>query len=274
MSGILGSFGGSAPGKITQLRTDTDSHIASTGTTHGAVSAATVNQIMTRDSSGRVDVVAPPALDSTTKVVTSAWVQTEIAGGGTVTSVGSGVGLTGGPITGSGTLDMANTAVTPATYTLATLTVDAQGRLTAASNGSIPIASETVQGIVERATQAEVDAGTDTTRFISPARLQAKVATETALGIVERATQAEVDAGTDTTRYVAPVTLGFETGSFVVTYQGYAGSPTTTWNFTKIGQMVIMSSATGLSDTSNSTSLISTAGDVPVSIRPTISQSK
>jgi hypothetical protein len=46
---------------------------------------------------------------------------------GTVTSVGTGTGLTGGPITASGTISLANTAVTAGTYTSANLTVDAQG---------------------------------------------------------------------------------------------------------------------------------------------------
>ena len=60
---------------------------------------------------------------------------------GTVTNIATGTGLTGGPITTTGTISLANTAVSPGTYgnatTVGSFVVDQQGRLTSASNVTI-----------------------------------------------------------------------------------------------------------------------------------------
>jgi hypothetical protein len=82
---------------------------------------------------------------------------------GTVTSVGTSPRLTGGPITSSGTIDLATTGVSAGSYgggitTFPGFTVDAYGRLTAATTADL------------RASNAEALAGTNNTKIMTPLR--------------------------------------------------------------------------------------------------------
>ena len=63
-----------------------------------------------------------------------AW--TSFASGSGVTSIATGTGLTGGPITSTGTISIDVTGVSAGAYTNANITVNAQGQITSAANGS------------------------------------------------------------------------------------------------------------------------------------------
>jgi hypothetical protein len=95
----------------------------------------------------------PLTNDSSTTIATTAYVKAQSYGTGTVTSITAGTGLSGGTITGTGTISIANTAVTAGSYGSASsvglFTVNAQGQLTAASNTTIAIAgTQITSGLV------------------------------------------------------------------------------------------------------------------------------
>jgi hypothetical protein len=67
--------------------------------------------------------------------INGAWTSFASSGVGVI-SVNTGTGLTGGPITSSGTISIDNTGVTAGSYTAANITVNAQGQITSASSNS------------------------------------------------------------------------------------------------------------------------------------------
>ena len=82
---------------------------------------------------------------------------TSLASGSGVTSIDTGTGLTGGPITSTGTISIDVTGVTAGAYTNASITVNAQGQITSASSGSV--SSGTVTSVAQTFTGGIISVG-------------------------------------------------------------------------------------------------------------------
>ncbi|MFM4793250.1 gp53-like domain-containing protein [Aeromonas hydrophila] len=153
-----------------------------------------------------------------------------------------------GDVTGQAAFDGSGNITITATYknsgvvagTYRSVTVDAKGNITAGSNpttlsgygitDAVPssqLATEAVKGIAAIATQAEVNTGTDDTKFVTAKKLLAwvKQASETVLGMMKVATQSQTDTGTDDDVAVTPKKLrsGF---AALMSPNGYVAFPT------------------------------------------------
>lgn len=62
--------------------------------------------------------------------------------------------------------------------------------------------------------------------------------------------------------------LGTITSTFVATWLGFTTSPTTTYTYTKVGNIVTVRAGANLSATSNTTTLTAAVATIPVAIRP------
>ena len=134
-----GNYG--AVNSVTLLSIDAQGRI--TSASDSAISI-TASQVSDFSSNVRAQISASGDLsyNSTTGVISF----TNDAGD--IESVTAGTGLSGGGSSGAVTIDLANTAVTAGNYgtanSVATFTVDAQGRLTSAANSTISITSSQV----------------------------------------------------------------------------------------------------------------------------------
>ena len=99
----------------------------------------------------------PATSNNSQQIATTAYVKAQGFGAGTVTSVATGTGLTGGPITSSGTISLADTGVTGGSYGSTTvvpvLTINNQGQITVASTATILIPYTQVTGLGTIVTQ-------------------------------------------------------------------------------------------------------------------------
>ena len=138
------------------------------------------------------------------------WAPTAAATG-TVTGVTAGTGLSGTFTSGTGTLYLANTAVSAGSYTRANVTVDAQGRLTSATNGAAVSLTSEVTGVLPLA-----NGGTGSTTA---------AAARTALGL------GSVDNTTDANKPVssaASAALALKAPLASPTFTGTPAAPTAT----------------------------------------------
>jgi hypothetical protein len=103
------------------------------GDISGTLPAVSVDRLKGSSISGAI-----PAAGQVLQFNAGVWTPTTLATGGTVTSITTGSGLSGGPITTTGSISLSSTTVNAGTYgsnaNIPTFTVDVQGRLTGASN--------------------------------------------------------------------------------------------------------------------------------------------
>lgn len=135
----VGSYG--AADKVSTFTVDAQGRLTAAGNTNISITSAAVTDF-TSSTRGAISVSGDLAYNSTTGVISF----TNDAGD--IESVTAGVGLSGGGSSGGVTLNLANTTVSAGTYgssgSVSTFTVDAQGRLTAASNAAISITASQV----------------------------------------------------------------------------------------------------------------------------------
>ena len=138
ISGNTLSLSGSSPASVTL---PTNAYTAGSGI---SISGNAISNTGDADNNSTNEIQSLSINGNTLSISGGNSVGLPSSSGGTVSSVTAGTGLSGGIITSTGTINLANTAVTAASYGSAsqypTFTVNAQGQLTAAGTQNLPSA--------------------------------------------------------------------------------------------------------------------------------------